>query len=103
MTQAAQVIQLLKEGPKTLGRFRSTPVFYELRSRISELRSQGYDIRYHRVRNCKACVAQAFVCADSVGGQLNLSMCPARQHGENVYRLEAEPARVEANGQLVFA
>ena len=90
MTQAAQVIQLLKEGPKTLGQFRNTPVFYELRSRISELRSQGYEIIHHRYRYCDYC-------------SMRRTDCPAHVIGQNVYKLHAEPPKVEANGQMAFA
>jgi len=95
MTQSTQIIQLLREGPKTLGQFRNTTVFYELRSRISELRAQGYAIRHHKVRHCKAC---RFVDGEDF---YDPARCPASQRGDNVYRLEGEPARVEANGQLV--
>jgi len=93
MTQTQQILQLLREGPKTLGQLRATPVFYEFRSRVSEMRAEGYDIRYHHIRklgDCKGCggVARA---------------CPAVMLLDACYKLHEEPVRVEANGQLEFA
>lgn len=94
MTQSQQILCLLREGPKTLRQIAAHPsgVFYEFRSRVSELRHEGYVIVHHRYRHCTYCLERG--CLDD---------CPARVAGQNIYKLEAEPARVEANGQLAFA
>ena len=94
MTQARHIIALLRGGPKTLPQIAAHPghIFYEWRSRVSELRQQGYDIRHHRLRYCDYC---------SIRRQT--ATCPAFILGENCYRLEAEPVKVDATGQMRMA
>lgn len=97
MTQAATILALLRDGPKSLRQIAAHPsgVFYEFRSRVSELRQQGYDIRHHKVTMCKAC--------PSIDVLTSPSSCPAFQRGENCYQLHAEPVKVEPSGQTVLA
>ena len=97
MTQARHIIALLRGGPKTLPQIAAHPghIFYEWRSRVSELRQQGYDIRHHKVMMCKACVSSDLL--------TDPRRCPAFVLGENCYQLHAEPLQVGAKGQMVLA
>ena len=94
MTQADTILALLREAPKSLQQIAAHPagIFYEFRSRVSELRQQGYVIVHHKVKHCKACEVE-----------WSGVRCPAMERGEDVYRLEAEPANVGADGQLLMA
>ncbi len=75
MTQEASILYLLRSGPKTTSEIIQAPfgLAAEFRRAISTLRTKGYDIRYTHGRA-----------------------------GTGSYALVGEPARVEANGQLVM-
>ena len=76
MTQHEAVLTLLRSGPKTTNEILASPyrLASEYRSRISELRGQGYDIR-----------------------------CEIHRGGASVWTLVSEPPTMESNGQLRMA
>ena len=92
MTQQQRLLARLRQGPVTLTQLLDPQLRLaaEYRRTMTDLRHLGYNITYHRYRYCGFCA----VCGRE-------AECPARLLGQNVYKLEAEPARVEANGQLV--
>lgn len=83
MTQQDAILCLLREGPKTLTQILASPygLAAEYRRTMTDLRKEGFVIRYHRAKTCK-CDPVFPIC------------CPARVRGESVYRLESEPAGV---------
>lgn len=76
MTQHASILELLRSGPKTTNEILASPygLASEYRSRISELRGDGYRID-----------------------------CDKKKGGASIWTLVSEPPKVEANGQLVFS
>ena len=76
MTQHSAILTLLRAGPKTTNELLASPyrLASEYRSRISELRGQGYTIT-----------------------------CDIKRGGQSVWTLVAEPPTVEANGQIRMA
>ena len=100
MTHASGLLLLLRDGPKTLGEiFHADGGRYcaEYRKTFTLLRQNGYDLRLHTIRRhgeCPGCSVMGFPAPAS---------CPARQRGEAVYKLHAEPPVVMADGQLVMA
>ena len=72
MTQHAAILRLLRSGPKTTNEILASPfgLASEYRSRISELRQQGYEIR-----------------------------CDIRRGGTSVWTLVSEPLKADADGQ----
>jgi hypothetical protein len=76
MTQEDKVLLLLRSGPKTTNEIIQSPyaLAAEYRRAISQLRKRGFVITYHK-----------------------------RKGGTGLYTLDAEPHKVEANGQMAFA
>ena len=76
MTQHEAVLTLLRSGPKTTNEILASPyrLASEYRSRISELRGQGYGIT-----------------------------CQIKRGGNSVWTLVSEPPKVGTDGQLAFA
>ena len=104
MSQADTIIALLREGPKTLRMIAAHPsgVFYEFRSRVSELRDDGFDIRCHRLTAaglCRGCAGSARLTeAQPVAPS---PWCPAVALGEPAYQWHNH-TRIESGGQLVL-
>lgn len=100
MTQAQKLLTALRQGPLSLNQVLAIPgLAAEYRRTMTDLRQQGYRIVYHKVRNCQGCRRESFL---GVILRSDPDDCPATQRQENIYRLEAEPAHHEANGQLSF-
>ena len=91
MTQAQRLLARLRQGPATLNQLLdpSLRLAAEYRRTMTDLRHEGYVIIHHRYRSCDYCSIRP-----------RSAECPARVAGQNLYTLEAEPARVEANGQM---
>ena len=94
MTQSQRLLARLRQGPATLNQLLDPQLRLaaEYRRTMTDLRHEGYAIIHHRTRFCEYCSIRQ-----------RRAECPARAAGQNLYTLEAEPARVEVGGQMAFA
>ena len=92
MTQSQRLLARLRQGPATLNQLLDPQLGLqaEYRLTMTDLRHEGYAIIHHRYRYCDYC-------------SMRRTDCPAHVIGQNVYKLHAEPPKVEANGQMAFA
>ena len=102
MTQSEILLSALRTGPKTLNEILELPrCAAEYRRCFSDLRAVGYDIRHHRVKNCKVMLCRhepvplmtpgVSIAQENVFALMAAS-CPAKVRGKDVYSLESEPA-----------